>query len=200
MKRRSNQESAKGVTCKYLVQRKQTYNSLLCISACCNTLWLLPLSNVSDNNVSCPQSGEYVKGKQMCTLWFGEWFTIIPILFFSTIIIMFFIMFFNIISLIWIWLESRWCSFLTGSPSVIICDCNADYIVTLYGLRRLSGRPPDYTWYTYHIRRRNNIQYTFMTCPIKRRCLVLSPTDNINSTLVWGRRTMSAIRQDTIIS
>ena len=29
--------------------------------------------------------------------------------------------------------------------SVIICDCNADYIVTLYGLRRLSGRPPDYT-------------------------------------------------------
>ena len=31
------------------------------------------------------------------------------------------------------------------APSVIICDCNADYIVTLYGLRRLSGRPPDYT-------------------------------------------------------
>ena len=45
-------------------------------------------------------------------------------------------------------------------------------------------------------------QYTIYitTCPIERRCLVLSPTDNINSTLVWGRQTMSAIRQDTIIS
>ena len=44
-----------------------------------------------------------------------------------------------------------------GAPSVQIYLSCVDYIVTLYRLRRPSGRPPDYTTYTRHKGRRTNI-------------------------------------------
>ena len=44
-----------------------------------------------------------------------------------------------------------------GAPSVQIYLSCVDYIVTLYCLRRPSGRPPDYTTYTRHKGRRTNI-------------------------------------------
>ena len=43
------------------------------------------------------------------------------------------------------------------APSVQIYLSCVDYIVTLYRLRRPSGRPPDYTTYTRHKGRRTNI-------------------------------------------
>ena len=45
---------------------------------------------------------------------------------------------------------------LTHHSVQIHINC-VDYIVTLYRLRRPSGRPPDYTTYTRHRGRRTNI-------------------------------------------
>ena len=43
--------------------------------------------------------------------------------------------------------------------SVRISDRYVDNTMTLYRLRRPSGRPPDYTLYLYYTGRRNDIQY-----------------------------------------